>query len=174
MARPCGGAVYLASPEGPGPLVPTWAARTILGVLFAVAVVVSVGEGVWRRRGVEGPSRMVGAMYGWSWALGLAALLAVNVALAHQGLPSGLRPLVWSGSSSLVVGSLYLATGIVRRDRVQYGLGAWTLIVGAASVSAGAPANFAVLSLAGGGGFLVAAAVSQVSKRRSPRAKAQA
>jgi hypothetical protein len=35
----------------------------------------------------------------------------------------------------------------------------WMLIVGAASVFAGAPGNFAVLSLAGGGGFLAAAAL---------------
>lgn len=167
------GAVYLASPNGPGPLVPTWVARTVLVVLFAIAVVVSVGEGVRRRRGVEGPSRVVSVMYGWSWALGLAALFAVNLGLIHQGLPSALRPLVWSGSALLVVGSLYLAIGIVRSDRVQYGLGVWTLIVGAASVSAGAPANFAVLSLAGGGGFLIAAALSQAGKQRSRRVRAR-
>lgn len=167
------GAVYLASARGPGPFLPTWAAGMVLGVLFAVAVVVSVGEGVRRRRGLEGPSRTISAMYGWSWALALAALFAVNIGLIHEGLPTDLRPLMWSGSSLLVVGSLYLAIGIVRTDRVQYGLGAWTLIVGAASVSAGAPANFAVLSLAGGGGFLGAAALSQAGKHRSRRARAR-
>ena len=167
------GAIYLASARGPGPVLPTWAAGVVLGVLFAVAVLVSVGEGVRRRRGVEGPSRTISAMYGWSWALALAALVAVNMGLIHEALPTDLRPLVWSGSSLLVVGLLYRAAGIVRRDRIQYGLGAWTLITGAGSVSAGAPANFAVLSLAGGGGFLVAAALSQASKHRSRRARRQ-
>lgn len=166
------GAVYLASAKGPGPFLPAWAAAVLLGALFAVAVVVSVGEGVRRGRGVDGPSRQVGAMYAWSWALAFAGLFAVNRGLAHQGLPADLRPLVWSGSALLVVGLLYLATGVLWRDRVQYGLGAWTLVVGAASVSAGIPANFAVLSLAGGGGFLVAAGLLLAGRRRRLPAQA--
>ncbi len=161
------GAIYLALPAGPGPFLPTWAAGAILGVLFVASMVVSVGQGVWRGRGIEGPSRQVGAMYGWSWLLGLAGLYAVNFGLTHKGVPSGLLPLLWSGSALLVVGVLYLAGGMLWRDRVQYGLGAWTLVVGAASVSAGVPANFAVLSLAGGGGFLIAAGVAHVRGKRS-------
>jgi hypothetical protein len=47
-------------------------------------------------------------------------------------------------------------------------VGVWMLLVGAASVFAGAPANFAVLALAGGGGFLVAAARYAWAGRRSP------
>lgn len=43
------------------------------------------------------------------------------------------------------------------RDPVHYGLGIWMLAVAASSVFAGVPGNFAVLALAGGGGFLVAA-----------------
>jgi hypothetical protein len=167
------GAFYLASPNGPGPLLPTWVAGVILAVLFATALAVSVGQGVWRGRGVEGPSRLAGAMYGWSWLLAFAGLYAVNLGLLHQGLPSGLGPLLWSGTSLLVVGLLYLAGGIIWADRVQYGLGVWTLITGASSVTAGAPANFAVLSLAGGGGFLVAALLAHARARRSRRVRAE-
>ena len=167
------GAFYLASPKGPGPLLPTWAAGVMLGLLFSAAVGVSVGQGVWRGRGIEGPSHQVGAMYGWSWLLAFAGLYAVNLGLIHQGLPSGLGPLLWSGSSLLVVGLLYLAGGIIWADRVQYGLGIWTLVTGAASVSAGVPGNFAVLSLAGGGGFLVGAVLTHARARHAPRTKAQ-
>lgn len=168
------GAVYLASAGGPGPFLAMRTALVVLGAVFALAVAATMSESVRRGRGVAGPSRQVGAMYGWGWGLALATLFAVNMGLAHEGLASGLRPLVWSGSALLVVGLMYLAAGIIWRDRVQYGLGAWTLIVGAASVSAGAPDNFAVLSLAGGGGFLVAAAVSRAVRRRSRLAGAQA
>ncbi len=163
------GAIYLASRKGPGPFLPTWAAGVILGVGFATALGVSVGQGVWRGRGIEGPSRQVSVMYGWSWLLGLAGLYAVNFGLTDAGVPSGLLPLLWSGSALLVVGMLYLAGGMLWKDRVQYGLGAWTLVTGAASVSAGVPVNFAVLSLAGGGGFLVAAVVAQLRNKRSRR-----
>lgn len=160
------GAVYLASARRHAPLLSGWLAGVVLGVLFALAVAVTLSESLRRGRGVEGPSRQLGAMYGWGWGAALAALFAVNMGLAHQGLASALRPLVWSGSALLVVGLMYMTAGIVWRDRVQYGLGVWTLIVGAGSVSAGTPANFAMLSLAGGGGFLIAAALSQAARRR--------
>lgn len=158
--------------RGPGPNLPTWAAGVVLGALFAVAVAVTASESYRRGRGVEGPSHKVGVMYGRSWALALAVLFTVNVALAREGLSSALPPLVGSGSALLVVGLLYLAAGMLWCDRVQYALGAWTLVVGAASVFAGAPGNYAVLSLAGGGGFLVAAALSHANRRRARRTKA--
>ncbi|MDQ1394426.1 MAG: hypothetical protein QOF30_3403 [Acidimicrobiaceae bacterium] len=170
----CGfGALYLASAEGPGPFLPTWAAGLVLGLLFAAAIAVSVIQGVGRSHGVEGPSRRAAAMYGWSWTLAFAGLFAINLGLIHQGMPTRLAPLLWSGSSLLVVGLLYLAGGIIWSDRVQYGLGVWTLVAGAASVSAGVPANFAVLSLAGGGGFLVAAALGYARAVRARRAQVQ-
>jgi len=160
------GACYLAAADGPGPFLPAWVAGILLGLAFAAALAVSVGQGLWRGRGIEGPSRRVGAMYGWSWLLAFGGLYAVNLGLLRQGLPEDLGPLLWSGTSLLVVGLLYLAGGMLWSDRVQYALGAWTLVAGAASVSAGVPGNFAVLSLAGGGGFLVAAVVARA--RRTP------
>ena len=44
------------------------------------------------------------------------------------------------------------------KDRFQYGFGMWMLMSGACSVFADVPGNFAVVSLAGGGGLLLAAA----------------
>ena len=67
----------------------------------------------------------------------------------------------------MVAGVLYLAGGALFADRVQYGLGAWMLAVGAGSVQAGWPANFAVLALAGGGGFLAAAGFIVARGRRA-------
>jgi hypothetical protein len=157
------GAIYLTS--GRLQVMPDWAAGVILGVGFAIALTLSAVLPIRRRRGLTGPTRQVSVLYGWSWALGLAGLFAVNLGLDHHGLPLSVRPLVWSGSALLVVGLLYLASGLIWSDRVQYGLGAWTLITGAGSVAAGTPANFAVLSLAGGGGFLLAAAVSLTARR---------
>jgi hypothetical protein len=116
-----------------------------------------VAQLVRRGRGVRGPSRTVAASFGWSWLLALAGVFALNIGLSQHGLPASLAPLLWPGSSSVVVGVLYLAGGLLFADRVQYGLGAWMLAVGAGSVLAGWPANFAVLALAGGGGFLAAA-----------------
>jgi len=55
-------------------------------------------------RGVRGPSRMVGAMYGWSWTLGFSALAAVNIGVTRLGLPADAVTLLWSGSALLLVG----------------------------------------------------------------------
>jgi len=107
-------------------------------------------------------------MYMWAWPVAFAGLFALNAGLAHQGMPVRLAALLWPASSAGTVGILYLAAGVLFRDLVHYGLGTWMLVVGAASVFAGAPANFAVLSLAGGGGFLVAAAPYVLSRKQAP------
>ena len=166
------GAIYLASNGWLGTVMPAWTAGAIAGVLFAAAALLSFGEQIRHGRGVEGPSRRTAAMYGWSWPLAFVGLFALDLALEHQGLPSDLAPLLWTGSSLLAVGLLYLAGGMLFDDRLQYGLGVWVLVTGAASVAAGVPGNFAVLSLAGGGGFLVAAAVWRVRGWRAERAPA--
>src|SRR5665647_3205213 len=85
------------------------------------------------------------------------AVAAVNIGVTRLGLPDDAVTLLWSGSSLLLVGVLYLAAGALFQDRFQYGLGVWMLVSGACSVYAGVPGNFAVVSLAGGGGLLLAA-----------------
>ena len=151
------GSVYLTYPSDLPLRVSGALAGVIVGVLFVVAMVVTVVTGTRAGRGVRGPSRMVAAMYGWSWTLGFGALAAVNIGLARTGLSDDAATLLWSGSSLLLVGVLYLAGGALWQDKFQYGLGVWMLVTGAASVFAGVPGNFAVVSLAGGGGLLLAA-----------------
>ena len=72
------GSVFLTYPLAVSLRLPSGVAAVITGVLFATAVVVSVVTGTRAGRGVRGPSRMVGAMYGCSWTLGFSALAAVN------------------------------------------------------------------------------------------------
>jgi hypothetical protein len=165
------GAIYLTYPTAAPFRLPGAVAAVILGVSFAAAVVTSVVTGTRAGRGVRGPSRAAGAMYGLSWTLGFAALTAVNLGVTRAGLPDDAATLLWSGSSLLLVGVLYLAGGALWQDRFQYGLGVWMLVSGAASVLAGVPGNFAVVSLAGGGGLLLAAGYFAL---RHPRPRAGA
>jgi hypothetical protein len=156
-----GGALYLAANGWAGTVMPMWLAGVLAGILSAAAALVTFGEQVRKGRGVAGPSRRVAALYGWSWLLAFAGVYALDLALEQWGLPTHLAPLLWTGTSVLAVGLLYLAGGMLWGSRLQYGLGLWVLAVGAGSVAAGFPTNFAVLSLAGGGGFLVAATVAR-------------
>ena len=149
--------MFLTYPSGHDWRLPGVVAVVITSVLFVVAVVVSVVSGSRIGRGVHGPSRVVGAMYGWAWTLGFGALSVVNLRVTRMGLPPDAVTLLWSGSCLLLVGVLYLAGGALWQDRFQYGLGVWMLVTAAGSVVAGVPGNFAVLALAGGGGLLLTA-----------------
>jgi hypothetical protein len=161
------GLAYFASTKNAP--VPWWLAGTVIGILSLAAFAVSFGQPIRRGRGIEGESRQVMLMYLWAWPLTFAGLYALDLGLVQEGLPARLSYLLWPGTAVVAVGVLYLGTGFLYRDLVPYGLGTWMLVTGAASVFAGHPGNFAVLSLAGGGGFLVAAVPYAWSRRRSPR-----
>ncbi|ATY10066.1 hypothetical protein CU254_06035 [Amycolatopsis sp. AA4] len=159
------GLVYL-SDERSAALLPGWVAGLVVAVLMAGAIAYSAWHGSKPSRGIRGPSRRIGAMYGWSWGISFAALCLIDIRVTKL-LPEGsdLVPLLWSGTSLLLTGALYLAGGMLWQDLRQYFLGGWIIVCGGASVLVGVPGNFLVLSLAGGGGFAVAALVYVVRPR---------
>lgn len=159
------GACYLAAPGGPRVLA-VGVAIAIVVVLYAVAIAVPIVLGARAGRGVRGPSRLIGAMYGWTWTLGFLSLAAINTGLIRQGLAPATVSMLWTGTAQLVTGLIYLGGALLWRDLVQYALGVWMLIVAAGSVFAGMPGNFLVLALAGGGGFLVWAGIGLVAGGR--------
>ncbi|HEY2058260.1 MAG TPA: hypothetical protein VGH57_07795 [Amycolatopsis sp.] len=161
------GLVYLADPSHAKPLLPGWFAAVVVAVLFVAGIAYSIFYGSRVNRGIRGPSRLVGAMYGWSWMISFAALTVVNLrVMAVAQLAPATISLLWSGTSLLVTGALYLAGGMLWQDKLQYGFGVWIIVCGGASVLVGVPGNFLVLCLAGGGGFLVASLVYYLRERR--------
>lgn len=160
------GAFYLAAAGGAALAMPAWAAAALLCGCCLAAAGVTAREVFRAGRGVAGASRAVSAGYGSAWVLAFAAVDAFDFGLERQGLPPADASLLWPGSAVLVCGILYLAGGLLWRDRLHYGVGAWTVLVAAGGVAAGVPGNFAVMSLAGGGGLLAAAAVA---RRRDAR-----
>jgi hypothetical protein len=147
------GSIYLTRKQ----VLPGAVAGVLTGVLFVGAIVFSAVFGARAGQGMRGPSRVTGAMYGFSWTIGYLALTAVNVGLQRNGLTDDQVVLLWSGSALLLAGVLYLAAGAIYRSWVHYTVGAWTMLAAAGSVFAGVPGNFLVLALAGGGGFLAQA-----------------
>ena len=140
-------------------VVPAALAGVVLGVLGAIALVLPIVLGVRASRGMRGPSRTVGAMYGSAWGLAFAANSVVQSALQQQLMPSWeVSSLMWASSSLMLTGLMYLAGAMLWRDMSQYLLGAWMLASAAGSVLVGVPGNFLVLAFAGGGGMLVLAA----------------
>jgi len=159
------GAAWLAS--GPDAVV----SGTVAAVLIAVAALIPlVGSAVTLSRsgrGLAGPSRRVGAMYGWSWILGFVALTLINLRLSAAGLPPETMSLLWSGDALVLVGVLFLAGGLLWPGSGQYVLGVWILVSAVVAVLVGYPSNFLVLALLGGGGLVVTAVVMHHRLRRA-------
>lgn len=147
--------------------VPPWVGGIVFAALLVAAMVITGVHIARATRGIRGVSAEVGAMYGWSWALGFGALAAINSGLIRLGLTEDQIAVLWPATSLLIVGVLYLAGGALWRDRIQFGLGVWILLTDAVSVFAGVPGNAVVLAVAGGGGFLVAAAWFGMSRGRA-------
>jgi len=159
------GLVYLSDEKTAG-LLPGWAAGLVVGLLMVAAIVYSAWHGSKGGRGIRGPSRRTGALYGWMWFISYTGMTLIDIRITKL-LPEGsdLVPLLWSGTSLLLTGTIYLAGGILWQDVRQYFLGGWIIVCSGASVLVGVPGNFLVLSLAGGGGFAVAALVYTVRPR---------
>lgn len=144
-------------------------AAGLLFFVLQVSAMVATGMHIARAtRGVRGISSEVGAMVGWSWLLGFTCVGAIFGGLDRVGITEEQGALLGPALSLLVVGLLYLGSGAVWCDRVQYGLGIWILVIDAVSMFAGVPGNYLLLSLAGGGGFLAAAAWFAARRRAVP------
>lgn len=152
------GALHVARAEvGPVDITPVLAETTLL-LLLVTAMTVTGLHMARRFAGVRGISNQVGAMYGWAWAIGFATYAAIMTGAERAGVADDVIGLLWSAGSGLVVGLLYLAGGALWQDRLQYGLGLWILLASGAGALVGTPGIYLVMSLAGGGGFLLAAA----------------
>jgi hypothetical protein len=152
------GITYFTYSSGVGraPQVPAWAALTVIAVVNAGVLLAGLGQTLRRGRGIEGRSTDAMRMYLWAWPLAYAGVFAADAGLQYQGLPARLAVLLWPGSAAAVTGVMCLAGGLFFRDKIHYSVGAWLLIVTAASMFAGVPGNCAVLALAGSAGFGVA------------------
>ena len=160
-------ALWLAFGDGPDLDVPIAGAAVLFGVCIAGAIAVTIVHVTRRTAGLRGESSRVGALYGWAWFLALGTQTVILNAAYRHGLPEELNALLWPVLSGLVVGTLYLAGGALWQDGLQYGLGVWILVASAAGSIAGYPGVYLVMCLAGGGGFLVAAAYFTVRMRRA-------
>lgn len=160
----------LAAASGVDPLLPVGrgVALVALFVLLAGAMVLTGVQVARATRGVRGPSGTSGAMYGGAWLLAFASLPVVMAGVERIGAPTQVLDLLWTTLPCLLVGALYVMGAAVWQDKLQFGLGAWIIVVTGLGSLAGLPAMYVVMSLAGGGGFLVAALWFAIRGRASP------
>ncbi len=145
-----------------------WAFWVFAGAL-AAAVIFTMVHTITRTAGTRGVSARTGAMYGWAWLLGFLTLSVFLGGLARAGADAQLMGLASNGGACLVVGLLYLGGGAAFGETSLYVLGAWILLVAGGATLVGLPGTYLVMALAGGGGFLVMAAVEHVRLVRRRR-----
>lgn len=144
---------------------PSTASAVLLAILIVAAIAVTMAVVMRATRGIEGSSEMQGRLYGLSWPIGFAALFAIEGSLASHGANDEVMGLIGAAGPLLVTSVIYLVASAIWLDRSMFALGVWLAVVTGAGVWTGPATVLLVEALAGGGGFLLTAAV--LSRRRT-------
>jgi len=134
-------------------------ASAVLGVGIGLAIVVTAIATVRASSGVGGVSARQGMMFGLAWPVGFAALFIIIGAAAHFGASAKVMGVLGAAGPLLLVGLIYMVAAGMWLDRVMFFLGAWELVVAAAGAWTGPVGVLFMDAVAGGGGFLAAAAL---------------
>lgn len=136
-----------------------------LYVLMVIAFVVSGVAGARANRDVSGDSASRGRKYGLTWFAGFAGVTVLCIHFSRL-LPPPEVGLLWAAASVGLVGILYLAGSAIWQSHDLFFLGLWLTISNIAGVLAGPGWHSLIISVAGGGGLLVAGLVEWLRWRR--------
>ncbi|MEU3307645.1 hypothetical protein [Nocardiopsis sp. NPDC006832] len=146
--------------------VPAVVAGLVLFALILMALTVTATHTSRVTRGLRGVSATANSMLGWTYLLGFGGALTITLALFRAGAPESVTALSLPALSLLVVGLVYMTSAALERARLQFLLGAWIVFTDTTAMLTGMPTAYLVLSLAGGGGFLVGAGLHILFRRR--------
>lgn len=147
-------------------LAPAPWAVAIVVIVVAVSVVVTIAFMARTATGVGGMSAARRRFLVLAFPIGYAGVYLLEAALGHAGAGHSVIAVMGASGPVLVTGLIYMATAAAWLDWPVFGLGAWLVVVAAASGFAGPVGVWAVDGLAGGLGFL-AMAVLTGGQRRS-------
>ena len=145
--------------HGPDPAA--FAAVTLLAVVAAIATV----AGNRADSGVGGLSAARRRIHFVAVLAGLAAMFALEGALARTGASRAVFGVFEASAPILVAGLFYLTTSAVWLDWPLFGLGLWLLAVAAVGGFAGPAGVWAVDALAAGLAYLLMAAIEPWVRR---------
>jgi hypothetical protein len=161
-------ALWSGDPDGnPWFTISAGVAQPLFTVLIVVSIVATAVIGMRINRGVRGVSSFSGVVYGLSWSVCGTAFALLGTGLVANGMSTELANLYFPSGAALMCGTIYLGGAALWRDASQLVLGLIVLTIAAVAPFAGSPGNDLVFALAGGGAFLVTAAVMAVRLRRN-------
>lgn len=145
--------------QGDDPLMelPLWVPLLLLaiGVVGGMTAAMRAGG---RVQSGAGKDELLGEkLLGTAWATGFIALALGITGLANTHGMSDLQNLLWPTASVFLVGLINIGEGAVRRNVTHYNLGSWLALVSTAALFFPVPVAFWVLSLGGGGAYVLAA-----------------
>ncbi|WCN81880.1 transporter [Micromonospora sp. LH3U1] len=160
------GLFFLRFPPGGGELLPLpdWLPLTVLFALLLAAAAVQAVASARAYGQVTGDSARRGRWYGCAWGLGSVSVYA-GLGQITEHLPPNLAGLLWSATAVGLTGALHMAGGAIWLDRDLFRLGVWISVINLAGALAGPGWHALVVSVAGGGGILVAGALARRRQR---------
>lgn len=147
--------------DGDNPTLPIPSATApilLLGGLL-IALIITAVVATQSQRGTHGREALIGKLLAASWLIGFTALSLLITALSAALDEPQVQTLLWPTGSGLVIGMIYLAGGAAHRDILQYTLGTWLAVISSAALFFNGPTLYWTLALAGGGSYLIAAAL---------------
>ncbi|MFD8285939.1 ABC transporter permease [Streptomyces solisilvae] len=151
------GAAALSKGTDPVLTLPVWLPLTLFFTGLVPGLVLNLRAVKRAQQGASESRRRAEKLLGAAWATGFTALfLAVTGLSTATGQPE-LQNVLWPAGSGLVVGLINIAEGAVRRNTLHYNLGSWLALISAASLFLNTAGVYAVLAIAGGAGYAVAA-----------------
>lgn len=139
--------------------VPAPLAWTVFGVTMALAAIASIVAGIRSGAGVRGPSKLSGAMYGWSWSISMVgAWLLLNAAI-RAGMSTDVVNLIAPALFILIVGVLYLAGGALWHSPAQFVLGCVMIVTAVVASFVGSPTHYLIYATVGPASMLIVAAL---------------
>ncbi|MFF4317917.1 ABC transporter permease [Streptomyces sp. NPDC001568] len=147
--------------EGSAPLLdlPEALPPVLLGGGLVAGVVLATVAATRAQRGAAAAQVLSGRLLGAAWIAAFTVLFLAVTGLTTLADEPELQSVLWPAGSGLVVGLLYLAEGAVRRDLLHYGLGLWLALISTAALPLATPGLYWVLAVAGGGAYVLAAAL---------------
>ena len=144
--------------------MPDWLPLTVFAVLLIAAGIITGIVGARSGRQITGAGRRQGAMYGFAWSAGFTGLSIVFARLSDV-VPDEWQGILWGGGMAAFVGAMFMAGAAVWNDRTMFVLGVWISAVNIIGVLIGPGWHALVLSIAGGGGLIVAGFVGWMRLR---------
>jgi len=150
------GATAVSRGDDPLFALPGWLPPALLAAGLAAGTVFSTLAATRAQRGADERTALIGKLLGLSWVTGFAALFLAITGLTTIAGAADLPTVLWPTGSGLVVGLLYIAEGVARRNLVHYTLGSWLALISTIALVAGTPGLFWILAIAGGGAYAIA------------------